>query len=369
MMKRWKPGDTRFWAEKHTRWCLYLPNGIPTHWQEDLTLLELPDTIEILSSAEPAAPLPPAAHLRLLPALQSPEAFWLVPDQFVLFGSYWQNPTGSLFVLEAGSPDFQKFQSLFLAEWQHPAAVSFQQQQEILDPKRILLQEIEQTEAEVAALQLETETLEQYYRWVESEIRVACYDLLLQIAALERDIAEWYASVTKKLENQQIWEEKQKIFEQLSEEEPETLPAPEEAHNQQDLKAWYLRGVKIAHPDLYMHDPALQEQANEMFIRLKKAYEEQDLETLQSLVIQAESGNFGIAGIAVMNSTEEMLERLSILKTQKEKLLSLLQSLKKNQYYDVFTGHRSVESAIAQIQESLKRHIKEKTIEKQELYA
>jgi PLD-like domain len=141
-------------------------------------------------------------------------------------------------------------------------------------------------EMEVSQLEAEKTTNLTIVEDFERRIRLAVGDLLLHYKELETKLAELYANLTGKRQDQEAYAEKAQTFQQFKAQlkDEKENPKPQlDATETDDIKQLYRAAVMLAHPDKYVGDDELMAEATTLMARLGEAYKEKDLKTVREI--------------------------------------------------------------------------------------
>ena len=107
------------------------------------------------------------------------------------------------------------------------------------------------------------------------------------------------------------------------------------------LKKLYRQAVNICHPDKVSEE--LKEQANSIFMDLQKAYEKNNLQTVQQILRKLQNNDFLIPKAKTLNNKEQILSAIFLIKEKIKKLKLEIKYLKKSEIYKTYTSIKNIE--------------------------
>lgn len=204
---------------------------------------------------------------------------------------------------------------------------------------------------EIAALQLEMQALELDISNLEnekSEIEKIIYDfevqynralgqLIMAILTLRRKIAEAYAAANPNdNEAQERQAETENDYESYYKTYNETQKKP---HNiltideKKLLKERFREATKLCHPDTVAE--AFKEKAQAVFIELKQAYDENNLEQVTAILDYLKYGKPYQTERSRINEKQHLRTVINRFRSHREQLLVILNSLRANETWDI----------------------------------
>lgn len=180
---------------------------------------------------------------------------------------------------------------------------------------------------EVAIAEAEKQ-LERY----EAAYRVRFQQIIEEILLLQRDILAYKAHITEKQEAKKQYQEAQARWESFRytiAEDTQTIAQAKDDVLQESLKQLYREGVKLCHPDSPLVEEAHKAQAQKIFLKLKQAYDQNDLKALQTIVSERKLGiAFGDSNFsgASIDDLEAFVQQLSAQVAQLAEQLTTLQN-------------------------------------------
>jgi hypothetical protein len=231
---------------------------------------------------------------------------------------------------------------------------------------------IQMLQVEVAALEAEKTYWENAITAFERSVRLQLQTVLLQFFELQRRLAEIKAKFSQKFADKATFEEKEKAHHkfknQLNDDTATEAKTKILDENQAlDLKKLYREALFMSHPDRFSGDAEKEAKANEITAALNEAYQQKDLEKVRTIW---QSLKDGVAfEIDFATASKERLQAIYLkLLQQKAELLSALDVLKSNEYYDAIARKTDIftYSENLKIQIELKINILQKEIKEHE---
>ena len=204
-------------------------------------------------------------------------------------------------------------------------------------------------DAEIAALQLEMHALELDITNLEnekSEIEKTIQDfeiqynralgqLLIDILALRRNIAEARAAAQpdddeakeRQQETENDYQEYHKTYEAIRTKPLDTL-TPDEKHI---LKSRFREATKLCHPDVVAD--AYKEKATALFIALRQAYEENNLSKVTEILDYLKHGKPYQAEHTTLNEKRHLRTVIDRLRSRRNQILDALQVLRQHETF------------------------------------
>ncbi len=217
---------------------------------------------------------------------------------------------------------------------------------------------------EVAIAEAEKQ-LERY----EAAYRVRFQQIIEEILLLQRDILTYKTHITEKQEAKKQYQEAQARWESFRHtiaEDTQTIAQAKDDVLQESLKQLYREGVKLCHPDSPLVEEAHKAQAQKIFLKLKQAYDQNDLKALQTIVAELKLGiAFGDSNVsgASIDDLEAFVQQLS---AQIAQLAEQLTTLQNDYRYILQTGEEAMLDKHFEREEMIlnekKRVLKEDTI-------
>ena len=135
-------------------------------------------------------------------------------------------------------------------------------------------------------------------------------------------------------EAQQRWES----FHSAIAEDNQTIEQGNDTTLQETLKQLYRDAVKLCHPDSPLVKEEFKEKAHQVFIKLKAAYDQNNIDDLQEILNELKLGiafgNMDFTGVG-MNELQAFIEQLA---NKAQQLVSQLSTLQNDQRYVLQTG-------------------------------
>ncbi len=131
-------------------------------------------------------------------------------------------------------------------------------------------------------------------------------------------------------------------FQNIIAEDTQTITKAKDDILQESLKQLYREGVKLCHPDSPLVEEAHKAQAQQIFLKLKQAYDQNDLKALQTIVSELKLGiAFGDSNVsgASINDLEAFAQQLA---EQVQQLAERLSTLQNDYRYILQMGEEAV---------------------------
>lgn len=161
-------------------------------------------------------------------------------------------------------------------------------------------------------------------------------DITEQILRIKKEYLRLLAEKARKqAENETIIEEKEQeadqaeqTYREYAEEHEEIKQTTVDSLNEeqeQELKQMFRKSCNLCHPDKVPEE--LKEQAHEIFIELKEAYDNNDLKTVKEIYQRLKSGNFTQTKSSTLKAIDVLRSTISELRYKIEKILDTLRKL------------------------------------------
>lgn len=179
----------------------------------------------------------------------------------------------------------------------------------------------------------------------EAGYRVRFQQIIEEILLLQRDILAYKAQRTEKQEAKKQYQEAKvrwESFQNIIAEDTQTITKAKDDILQESLKQLYREGVKLCHPDSPLVEEAHKAQAQQIFLKLKQAYDQNDLKALQTIVAELKLGvAFGDSNVsgASINDLEAFAQQLA---EQVQQLAERLTTLQNDYRYILQMGEEAV---------------------------
>ena len=158
---------------------------------------------------------------------------------------------------------------------------------------------------------------------------------------LQKIILERKAKLTEKPESKRQEQEAQQRWESFHSaiaEDNQTIEQGNDTTLQETLKQLYRDAVKLCHPDSPLVKEEFKEKAHQVFIKLKAAYDQNNIDDLQEILNELKLGiafgNMDFTGVG-MNELKAFIEQLA---NKAQQLASQLSTLQNDQRYVLQTG-------------------------------
>jgi hypothetical protein len=196
--------------------------------------------------------------------------------------------------------------------------------------------------AQISWLEIALAEAEKHIQLYEASYRVRFQTIIGEILWLQKIILERKAKLTEKPESKRQEQEAQQRWESFHtaiEEDNQTIEQGNDLTLQETLKRLYREAVKLCHPDSPLVKEEFREKAHQVFIKLKAAYDQNNLETLQEILNELKRGiafgNMDFTGVG-MDELQTFIEQLINKVQQLANQLSILQN---DERYVLQTGN------------------------------
>lgn len=195
--------------------------------------------------------------------------------------------------------------------------------------------EIRGLEFQVSSLEDEKTDIEKLISTYQSQYNIELGDLIKKILLLKKQLAKFDVEQDKEnKEKQKEYDEASSDYDDFSKSYEENLkePKPFELSEEKlkELKQNYRKATKLCHPDKVTDEQ--KEQAQRVFTELKTAYDNNDLEKVNDILVNLEKGIFKSQGETITQK-----DKLLIIKQELElKRKTLVESLHKLKISDVY---------------------------------
>lgn len=201
---------------------------------------------------------------------------------------------------------------------------------------------------ELEGLRLEAKVIEKQLdelRLVKADIEKKFYefnvryqqelgDLMLQLLKLRQDqLREEAENDPDKEEKYQEAETDYKSYQQKHEEESKTTILDLNEEQADDLKDLYRKASKLCHPDRVTEE--FKEQATAMFIRLKDAFDQNDIELVEALYAELRARNLEADQSDSISDKDQLKQYIQKLRMELQSLEKELGDLKTSEHYGV----------------------------------
>jgi hypothetical protein len=212
----------------------------------------------------------------------------------------------------------------------------------ILSPLMQSLQnQIRLFNTQISWLELAIAEVEKHIQLYEASYRVRFQTIIGEILWLQKIILERKAKLTEKPESKRQEQEAQQRWESFHsaiEEDNQTIEKGNDTTLQETLKQLYREAVKLCHPDSPLVKQEFKEKAHQVFIKLKAAYDQNNVVTLQEILNELKLGiafgNIDFTGIE-MDELQAVIEQLA---SKVQQLATQLSNLQHDQRFVFQTG-------------------------------
>ena len=183
--------------------------------------------------------------------------------------------------------------------------------------------------------------VEKHIQLYEASYRVRFQTIIGDILWLQKIILERKAKLMEKPESKRQEQEAQKRWESFHSaiaEDNQTIEQGNDTTLQETLKQLYREAVKLCHPDSPLVKEEFKEKAHQVFIKLKDAYDQNNVDALQEILNELKLGiafgNIDFTGVG-MDELQAFIEQLS---SKVQQLASHLSTQQNDQRYVFQTG-------------------------------
>jgi len=273
--------------------------------------------------------------------------FCIVDQQVLLTGS--ANYTYSGFHKNNESiiiTDEQESIKDFLLEFERFIEQAIEEEGLVVSPLvQALHHQIKLYNSQISWLEVALAEAEKQLECYEAGYRVRFQQIIEEILLLQRDILAYKAQRTEKQEAKKQYQEAKvrwESFQNIIAEDTQTITKAKDDILQESLKQLYREGVKLCHPDSPLVEEAHKAQAQQIFLKLKQAYDQNDLKALQTIVAELKLGiAFGDSNVsgASINDLEAFAQQLA---EQVQQLAERLTTLQNDYRYILQMGEEAV---------------------------
>lgn len=222
--------------------------------------------------------------------------------------------------------------SEFLSEFERLAAQFTAEDGIIVSPiKQFLQSQINVQNSQISWLASAIAETEKTIELYEASYRVRFQAIIGEILWLQKNLLAYQATITEKTESKQKHQEAQQRWESFQSaisEDKKIIEKGSDAALQENLKQLYREGAILCHPDSPLVKEEFKAKTQQVFLKLKAAYERNSLEELQDLLSELRLGiAFGNSDFATVSleELEEFVQKLTKKAQQLVKRLSTLQ--------------------------------------------
>jgi hypothetical protein len=195
--------------------------------------------------------------------------------------------------------------------------------------------------AQISWLEIALAEVEKHIQLYEASYRVRFQTIIGEILWLQKIMLERKAKLTEKPESKRQEQEAQqrwKSFHSAIAEDNQTIEKGNDTALQETLKQLYREAVKLCHPDSTLVKEEFKEEAHQVFIKLKAAYDQNNVVALQEILNELKFGisfgNIDFSGVG-MDELQAFIEQLA---NKVQQLSSQLSTLQNDQRYVLQTG-------------------------------
>ena len=269
--------------------------------------------------------------------------FTIIDQRILLSGSANYTHNGfhknneSIFVIDEAETIID-----FTAEFERLAASFKDEEGLIVSPvKQFLQSQIKIQQSQISWLSSSIAEIEKYIDLYEATYRVRFQVIIGEILWLQKILLAHKASITEKIESKQQYQEAQQRWESFNaaiSEDAETIAKISNTELQESIKTLYREGVKLCHPDSPLVKDEFKEKARQVFLKLKEAYDQNNLEALQDILNELKLGvAFGNTDFESV-SFDDLEKYLEKLVKQTAGLVMALSTLQNDPRFILQTG-------------------------------
>lgn len=184
---------------------------------------------------------------------------------------------------------------------------------------------------QISWLELELAEVQKHIELYEATYRLRFQRIIEEILWLQQTLLEHRAKLTEKAESKRRYQEAKQRWESFHStiaEDAQTIEKGNDESLQETLKQLYREAVKLCHPDSPLVKEEWKEKAAQVFIKLKKAYDQNNVETLQEMLNELKLGiafgNIDLSSVTV-HDLEAFVQKLEDKVRQLATLLSASQ--------------------------------------------
>lgn len=195
--------------------------------------------------------------------------------------------------------------------------------------------------AQISWLEITLSESEKHIQLYEASYRVRFQGIIGEILWLQKLILEHRAKLTEKPESKRQQQEAQQRWESFHaaiEDDNDIIAKEKDTTLQERLKLLYREAVKLCHPDSPLVKDEFKEQARQVFIKVKAAYEQNNEETLYEILNELKLGiafgNIDFTNVGI----DELTAFIEQLAHKVQQLVLQLSTLQNDQRYLLQTG-------------------------------
>ena len=216
----------------------------------------------------------------------------------------------------------------------------------IISPlKQFLQSQIKLQQSQISWLSSSIAEIEKYIDLYEATYRVRFQIIIGEILWLQQMLLAHKASITEKPESKQQYQEAQQRRESFTaaiSEDTEMIAKISDTELQESIKTLYREGVKLCHPDSPLVQDEFKEKARQVFLKLKEAYDQNNLQALQDILNELKLGvAFGNTDFESV-SFDDLEKYLEKLVKQTQELILSLSTLQNDQRFILQTGDEMI---------------------------
>jgi hypothetical protein len=231
----------------------------------------------------------------------------------------------------------------------------------ISNHKQKLEHEIKWALRQISFFENELAQIEKIIELYDVKYRIRFRSLILEILERRNKILETRAQLTEKWEDKDKWHDNNQTFVKISGTEASDNKIEKEEQNfenQKTIKELFRAAVKLCHPDHAFIVESDKEKANQIFIKLKDAYNKNDLGTIQSILYDLEKGiAFGKIDCGSINDNE-LDKILTTLKNRLKELTDEINLKKSDKRYYLSIDNETLMKHFEEVEVSLNEVIR-----------
>lgn len=210
-------------------------------------------------------------------------------------------------------------------------------------------------EIELSSLQGQHDSLEKAISDFRYRVRTILGDLILQLLDLKIEWNKIREKLGKAFKYEDLREEYQSFEEEVKEARAQTKPGISE-DDEKLLKELYKKGVQLCHPDK-VQEP-YKAKAKEIFIRLKKAFDENNLSEVRHIVSSLENGIWELGPeLREVKEVEKLEALVQELTLKVETIRKRIDELSASEDYQQLQRSGSIEAYLKAEEVALKKDI------------
>lgn len=205
--------------------------------------------------------------------------------------------------------------------------------------KRLAVEKQQRDDIDIKLNKLEP--LDEIYQAVFEKYSAICQSVLeieTRREKIRQKLLDEYSKVKTKPTYQEFEDSKQAAdeFEQETEEVSQSVVAHLDDEQKKRLKSLYRKASKLVHPDIVSDE--IKDKAHDFMVEVNRAYQAQDIERLERVLLQIESGGEIPSFSMVLSGKEALLEKVVELKTKCSEIQNELFQIEQSEHYRIILG-------------------------------